>query len=403
MAAYQPHPRLAEMASIWNRNVHGGAGAFAFEKEIYVAPPHLEERVFVPIIGIPVLRRILRVVAQSNAKNIVVFGVVLAPFSAFRDCRGEPPFVRASKVWITGDLPFKFYAGSRSQCDAASDLDVVLGIERQAERSAFLLQLLDTTQRSALLRLLRPVLRLVVRRLALAAHRRRMDKNEKVKMQNGPRVERTLFGNQQQQQLQASKSFFDFVGMASQSRVSPTTRRFFYHANALQYDCAKDVVDRELGDLLGCLARGADPTVQVRDVTSISPTFSERTLAEFALTHLLHPRFRPRPSLAVFEALLDYATSTFALHTLWYAACGWHTLRHLLVVRRTPFPPPPSPTSYFGGCLAAYWEIARENRAATRRAMHTRNVLLGGRGPAPIQARVHVPSDVWSVVFAFIL
>ena len=201
-------------------------------------------------------------------------------------------------------------------------------------------------------------------------------------------------------------------------RPSPATRLFFYHANAIYRGWpAEACADETRRGLLRYLARGADPSVPVLRVSATYPTSSALSVGEFALNNLRQARCCGREWLDVYEALIGaegYYLTDLARVLLWYCAVvnDFPALTGALVRRRVVFPrdaaefeslSPHDPFPLLGG---RWEETVRRARAAALRALHTRNVFLGGRGPAgptPKTKTVFVPADVWREVFAFLV
>ena len=190
------------------------------------------------------------------------------------------------------------------------------------------------------------------------------------------------------------------------SRPSAVTRMFFYHANAIG-NWRRDCVAARRG-LLRYLQRGADVSVRVRDVTPNYPTFGSLTLCELALSNIIvRDRRDGRVWLGVYEALADRDLTDVARVLLWSAVVvHCPALASSLVRRRIDLPPnvvDDVPAALQSSCVATERSMRRA-RAETRRTMHTRGVLLGGRGPAgALMGRCYVPVDVWREVFSFLL
>ena len=196
---------------------------------------------------------------------------------------------------------------------------------------------------------------------------------------------------------------------------STATRRFFYHANAMHCLCVPEgdnasaiVSQAAQAGMLHNLERGADRDENVHRISRIAYTFANYTVREFALERLLHPRYRPLVSLDVIEPLLA-ETNDFVRLMLWRGAYDWPALANLLVRHQVPFPsrnvtiPKREDLTVGGGYdEEARWSKARREIAKTRRALHTRNMFLGGRGPAEVDGRLYVTVDVWREVFHFL-
>lgn len=190
------------------------------------------------------------------------------------------------------------------------------------------------------------------------------------------------------------------------SRPSAVTRMFFYHANAIG-NWRRDCVAARRG-LLRYLRRGADVSVRVREVTPNYPTSGSLTLCELALSNIIvRDRRDGRVWLGVYEALADRDLTDVARVLLWSAVVlHCPALASSLVRRRIDLPPnvvDDVPAALQSSCVATERSMRRA-LAETRRTMHTRGVLLGGRGPAgALMGRCYVPVDVWREVFSFLL
>ena len=199
------------------------------------------------------------------------------------------------------------------------------------------------------------------------------------------------------------------------------SRRFFYAAHEVY--CAgvatvaphtpvpADVCDRALRALACCLARGAAAHTTL--VAHVSPTFAtvaRLTLAEHAVYSFVLRA--PRAACASLVAM-GLPLSPLSRVLLWARASHAPSFAGILLPRRIELP---------GLAVGAILDDAGMNEycllripiaeaamrrayAATRRAIHARNVLLGGRGPAAPGGAcgVYVPVDVWREIFTYVV